>query len=99
VKLDRTFVGGLGVDPSDAEIVRAVVTLGRSLGLDVVAEGIETLHQLRALNDLGCQYGQGFLLGYPVAADELRCEGPVLPVFTRRDVDADADADADVSRT
>lgn len=84
VKLDRTFVGGLGVDPSDAEIVRAVVTLGRSLGLEVIAEGIETLAQLRALQDLGCDYGQGFLLGHPVAPDDLPVRGPVLPVFTRR---------------
>ncbi|MGN6696202.1 MAG: putative bifunctional diguanylate cyclase/phosphodiesterase, partial [Aquihabitans sp.] len=84
VKLDRTFVGGLGVDPSDAEIVRAVVTLGRSLGLEVVAEGIETLDQLRALQDLGCDFGQGFLLGHPVAPDDLPIGGPVLPVFTKR---------------
>ena len=81
VKLDRTFVGGLGVDPSDAEIVRAVVTLGRSLGLEVVAEGIETLDQLRSLQELGCDFGQGFLLGHPVAAEDLRAGGPVLPVF------------------
>jgi EAL domain-containing protein (putative c-di-GMP-specific phosphodiesterase class I) len=81
VKLDRTFVGGLGVDPSDAEIVRAVVTLGRSLGLEVVAEGIETLDQLRSLQELGCDFGQGFLLGHPVAAEDLRAGSPVLPVF------------------
>ncbi|WP_421121959.1 putative bifunctional diguanylate cyclase/phosphodiesterase [Aquihabitans daechungensis] len=85
VKLDRTFVGGLGIDPSDAEIVRAVVTLGRSLGLDVVAEGIETLDQLRSLEQLGCHFGQGFLLGHPVAAADLRFDGPILPVFHRQD--------------
>ncbi len=84
VKLDRTFVGGLGVDPSDAEIVRAVVTLGRSLRLEVVAEGIETLDQLQSLQDLGCDFGQGFLLGHPLAADELRFDGPVLPIIPRR---------------
>ena len=84
VKLDRTFVGGLGVDPSDAEIVRAVVTLGRSLRLEVVAEGIETLDQLRSLQDLGCDFGQGFLLGHPVPAEDLRFDGPVLPTFPGR---------------
>ncbi|MCU1372594.1 MAG: hypothetical protein JWO77_3788 [Ilumatobacteraceae bacterium] len=84
VKLDRTFVGGLGVDPSDAEIVKAVITLGRSLGLEVVAEGIETLDQLRRLEELGCHFGQGFLLGHPVASTDLRFGGPVLPAFTRR---------------
>jgi diguanylate cyclase (GGDEF)-like protein/PAS domain S-box-containing protein len=83
VKLDRTFVAGLGVDQSDAEIVRAVVTLGRSLGLEVVAEGIETLDQLRTLEQLGCHLGQGFLLGHPVAADELRFDGAVLPAVLR----------------
>jgi diguanylate cyclase (GGDEF)-like protein/PAS domain S-box-containing protein len=83
VKLDRTFVAGLGVDQSDAEIVRAVVTLGRSLGLEVVAEGIETLDQLRSLEDLGCHFGQGFLLGHPVAPTDLRFDGPVLPAFRR----------------
>jgi diguanylate cyclase (GGDEF)-like protein/PAS domain S-box-containing protein len=84
VKLDRTFVGGLGVDPSDAEIVRAVVTLGRSLGLEVVAEGIETLDQLRTLEQLGCHFGQGFLLGHPVPATDLRFDGPVLPALLPR---------------
>jgi diguanylate cyclase (GGDEF)-like protein/PAS domain S-box-containing protein len=84
VKLDRTFVAGLGVDKSDAEIVRAVVTLGRSLGLEVVAEGIETLDQLRSLQDLGCHFGQGFLLGHPVAEADLSVGGPALPSLRRR---------------
>ncbi len=69
VKLDRTFVAGLGTDPSDAEIVRAVVSLGEALELDVVAEGIETPGQLQMLQELGCSYGQGFLLGPPAAPE------------------------------
>lgn len=72
VKLDRTFVAGLGVDASDAEIVRAVVGLGRSLGLEVIAEGIETPSQLASLRELGCAFGQGFLLGHPAPAEDLR---------------------------
>jgi diguanylate cyclase (GGDEF)-like protein/PAS domain S-box-containing protein len=71
VKLDRTFVAGLGTDPSDAEIVRAVVSLGDALALDVVAEGIETTGQLQLLQELGCSYGQGFLLGPPTEAAAL----------------------------
>jgi diguanylate cyclase (GGDEF)-like protein/PAS domain S-box-containing protein len=71
VKLERVFVAGLGDDPSDAEIIRAVVSLGDALGLDVVAEGIETATQLQMLQHLGCSYGQGFLLSHPMAADEL----------------------------
>lgn len=74
VKLDRTFVAGLGTDPSDAEIVRAVVSLGDALALDVIAEGIETPAQLQLLQELGCSYGQGFLLGYPSAAEALDLE-------------------------
>ncbi|HRW38650.1 MAG: EAL domain-containing protein [Acidimicrobiales bacterium] len=71
VKLDRTFVAGLGTDPSDAEIVRAVVSLGDALALDVIAEGIESPAQLELLQELGCSYGQGFLLGAPAAAVDL----------------------------
>ncbi len=71
VKIDRTFVAGLGTDRSDTEIVRAVVSLGDALGLEVVAEGIETPAQLDALRDLGCRTGQGFLLARPAPADQL----------------------------
>jgi diguanylate cyclase (GGDEF)-like protein/PAS domain S-box-containing protein len=71
VKLERSFVAGLGVDPSDAEIVRAVVSLGEALALDVVAEGIETPIQLQLLQEAGCSYGQGFFLGVPAPADVL----------------------------
>jgi len=71
VKLDRAFVAGLGSDRSDAEIVRAVVSLGEALHLDVIAEGIETTAQLETLQELGCSYGQGFLLGHPGEADAL----------------------------
>jgi len=69
VKLDRTFVAGLGTDQSDAEIVRAVVSLGDALALAVVAEGIETAAQLQVLQEFGCTYGQGFLLGTPIAPE------------------------------
>lgn len=82
VKLDRTFVDGLGTDPSDTEIVRAVVSLGRSLGLHVVAEGIETADQLARLQELGCDQGQGYLLARPGTVDELRA-GPI-ELVTRR---------------
>jgi len=71
VKIDRTFVAGLGTDRSDTEIVRAVVSLGDALGLDVVAEGIETPAQLAAVRDLGCRQGQGYLLARPAPADHL----------------------------
>ncbi len=60
--------------PNDREIVRAMIDLGHGLGLTVVAEGIEEWETREALLDLGCDHGQGFLLGRPLAvedADEL----------------------------
>ncbi len=71
VKLDRSFVAGVGSDPGDTAIVTAVVELARSMGLDAVAEGIETDLQLGHLRGLGCRHGQGFLLARPMAADDL----------------------------
>jgi EAL domain-containing protein (putative c-di-GMP-specific phosphodiesterase class I) len=74
LKLDRAFVAGLGTDRSDTEIVRAVVSLGEALGLEVVAEGMETRDQLDTLLDLGCHLGQGYLLGRPVPSNELAAQ-------------------------
>jgi diguanylate cyclase (GGDEF)-like protein/PAS domain S-box-containing protein len=76
VKVDRTFVGGLGEDPEDAAIVAAIVGLGSNLGLTVVAEGIETPAQLTELRALGCPMGQGFLLARPRPAVELGTPPP-----------------------
>jgi diguanylate cyclase (GGDEF)-like protein/PAS domain S-box-containing protein len=82
LKLDRSFVAGLGEDHSDTEIVRAVLALGRSLGLSVVAEGVETTRQLALLRDLGCPRAQGFLLGVPAPPDQLDPVGRDLPALT-----------------
>ncbi|HEY0613673.1 MAG TPA: EAL domain-containing protein, partial [Candidatus Elarobacter sp.] len=71
VKLDRSFVAGLPGDVRDREIVGAVLRIGRNLGFDVVAEGIETAEQERALRDAGCRYGQGFYLGRPMPVHDL----------------------------
>lgn len=65
IKLDQAFVAGLGVDPRDDAIAQAVLTLASTLGLDVVAEGIEHPGQLDTLRRLGAKFGQGFLLGRP----------------------------------
>jgi EAL domain-containing protein (putative c-di-GMP-specific phosphodiesterase class I) len=61
LKIDRTFVAGLGSDPDDEAIVRSVVQLAQAFGISTVAEGIETTSQLEILKDLGCQLGQGYL--------------------------------------
>jgi len=65
IKVDRSFVTGLGLEADDTSIVEAVVRLGHSLGLSVVAEGVETPLQLNRLRDLGCDRGQGYLFGRP----------------------------------
>jgi diguanylate cyclase (GGDEF)-like protein/PAS domain S-box-containing protein len=69
LKIDQSFVRNAAVDPDDATIVRSIIDMGRSLGLDVLAEGIETEQQRRFLVASGCQYGQGRLFGEPVSAD------------------------------
>jgi diguanylate cyclase (GGDEF)-like protein/PAS domain S-box-containing protein len=74
IKIDRSFVSGLGVDSDDTSIVQAVVNLGNSLGLGVVAEGIETPLQLSRLRELGCHYGQGFLFGRPRPASVIEAD-------------------------
>ncbi len=68
IKIDRSFVLGLGLESADTSIVDAVIGLGHSLGLSVVAEGIETALQLNQLRRLGCDRGQGYLFGRPRTA-------------------------------
>ena len=65
IKIDRSFVTGLGLEADDTSIVEAVVRLGHSLGLTVVAEGVETPLQLNRLRELGCDRAQGYLFGRP----------------------------------
>lgn len=66
IKIDRSFISKIDCESESLEIVRAIVDLGKNLGLDVVAEGIETLNQLSLLQNLECQYGQGFLFSSTV---------------------------------
>jgi diguanylate cyclase (GGDEF)-like protein len=72
VKIDRSFVGGMGSDHGDAAIVRSTVELARALGLRVVAEGVEDAGTVDALRRLGCDEVQGFLTGRPMPVAELR---------------------------
>ncbi|HEX8616443.1 MAG TPA: bifunctional diguanylate cyclase/phosphodiesterase [Thermoanaerobaculia bacterium] len=68
VKIDQSFVRRMHESPKDEEIVRAVINLSATLGLRVVAEGIETAEHLARLRELGCDYGQGYLFSKPVDA-------------------------------
>ena len=68
VKIDQSFVRDLTVDPDDAAIVTAIVAMASSLGVDVVAEGVETQAQLEALRRLECHRAQGYLLARPMDA-------------------------------
>ena len=70
LKIDRSFVTNAATDPDDATIVRTIIEMGRSLGLRVLAEGIETEEQRHFLLHSGCQYGQGRLLGEPISSTE-----------------------------
>jgi len=71
LKIDRSFVKGLSPDGGDSAIVRAVVTVAKSLNMDVTAEGVETEGQLAELRALGCDRWQGFLFARPVSAERV----------------------------
>ena len=71
LKVDRSFVRELGGNRDDAAIVHAIVTLGKSLGMQVIAEGVETDAQLAQLHRENCDIGQGYFFGRPVPASEI----------------------------
>jgi EAL domain-containing protein (putative c-di-GMP-specific phosphodiesterase class I) len=81
-KIDRWFVAGIGHDREDEAIVDMILNLTQALGLQVVAEGVETAEQLDRLRRLGCPLIQGFYFGRPMPAEQiedfLRAPQPVL---------------------
>ncbi len=70
VKIDRSFIGS-EINSANYDIIEAIINLAHSLGLDVIAEGIETEAQLEALRGLGCEYGQGYLFAYPLNSKDV----------------------------
>jgi EAL domain-containing protein (putative c-di-GMP-specific phosphodiesterase class I) len=71
IKIDRSFIAGLGRNKSDGAVVTAVLSLAANLGLTAVAEGIEREEQLQALRRLGCDAGQGFYFAHPLPPQEM----------------------------
>ena len=71
LKIDKVFVDGAGRGGQDDVLLRAIIELGHSLGLTVVAEGVEDAEQLTAVRRLGCEQAQGFLLGRPSTSADL----------------------------
>ena len=72
LKIDQSFVASLDTTGDGEVIVRSILALAESLGLRVIAEGIEGRQQLRRLRELGCEYGQGFIISRPLAANEIK---------------------------
>jgi diguanylate cyclase (GGDEF)-like protein/PAS domain S-box-containing protein len=71
LKIDQSFVRDANIDRNDATIVRTIIEMGRSLGMEVVAEGVETEGQLAFLREAGCNFAQGRLFGDPCSAEDL----------------------------
>lgn len=74
LKIDRTFVNNSLVDKVDADIIRTIIILAHSMGVEVIAEGVETQEQSQLLKSLNCDYVQGYLYGKPMPADEFEAQ-------------------------
>ena len=90
LKIDQSFVRNMVDDANASTLVRTIIEMGRSLGMEVVAEGVETVAQLQFLRELGCHQGQGTLFGQACSIDDLALlleaqqsgEAPYLQLFT-----------------
>jgi EAL domain-containing protein (putative c-di-GMP-specific phosphodiesterase class I) len=85
LKIDRSFVSRMTEGDQPLQIVRTIIELARVMGMDVVAEGIETVEQYILLREMNCRFGQGFLFARPMSAEAvtqlLRLPGRILPEF------------------
>jgi EAL domain-containing protein (putative c-di-GMP-specific phosphodiesterase class I) len=71
LKIDKAFVSNLENEPSNSAILKAIVALGHSLGMKIIAEGVETLYQYKYLQALGCDELQGYYFSKPITSGEL----------------------------
>jgi diguanylate cyclase (GGDEF)-like protein len=84
LKIDRSFIGRMANGDENSEIVRTICTLANNLGMEVVAEGVETREQLELLRSLKCEYGQGYLFAKPLdveMATAMALQGPANPDY------------------
>lgn len=72
LKIDRSFIQNTSPAPYDMEVVKAIIAMAHTLGMQVITEGVETQEQYEMLKQYGCDYAQGFLLGHPVPISQLR---------------------------
>ena len=70
LKIDRSFIDGIVLNNEDCNLVKAIIAMSHSLGLTVVAEGVETKEQHTLLNELGCDFMQGFYFSKPIPAKQ-----------------------------
>jgi EAL domain-containing protein (putative c-di-GMP-specific phosphodiesterase class I) len=90
IKLDMAFIQGLADDAGARNLVRAIVAFGKSVGMEVLAEGVETSEQRDFLSDIGCDAIQGYLIARPLPGDQFETlalgwgAAPVKPVRARR---------------
>ena len=77
LKIDRSFISKLSESPTNGRVVQAIIALGRAMGLEVVAEGVETAKEYKIVRTLGCDLVQGYFIARPMPADEFRrwCDG------------------------
>ena len=69
LKIDKSYVSGLGRDPEDTALVRMIVELAHTFGMEVIAEGVETEEQAALLEEMGCDMAQGYFFSKPLAAE------------------------------
>jgi len=82
IKIDRSFINDVTVDPADRELINATIAMAHSLGLKVVAEGVETNEQLKYLAEMRCDYAQGYLFSKPVSKEEIMLV-PAAPLHNK----------------